>query len=88
MKKTLNLLAIVIMALLSLFIFIAEVTAQPMSDNQEILLCIKYQPDETIFLPQLVVFKPRFDTLLETTSEPIQGKNTSNSKAEKDDTLF
>lgn len=89
MKKILHLLAIIIMALsTSWFIFIAEVTAQPTSNNQEILLCIKYQPDETILVPQLVVFEPRFDTLLKTTPEPIQSKNTSNLKAEQDDTLF
>jgi hypothetical protein len=52
------------------------------------LLCIKYPLDETTFLPQLVVFKPRIDTLLESIPEPIQAKNTSNPEEEQDDTLF
>lgn len=83
MNKILYLLA----SVLSLVIFITEVAAQPTSNNQEILLCVKYQPDKTIFSPR-VVFKSQSNTLLESTQKLIQDEGTSNKEEEKGDTLF
>lgn len=88
MKKILHLFTIVIMALLSWFIFVTRVTAQPVDNNQEIFLCIKYQPNETILLPNPVVFKSQSNTLLESSQELIQNDSSSNDKEEKGDTLF
>ena len=97
MKKIFYLLTIVIMALLSLFIFVAEVVAaqpaQPISNNQEILLCIKYPLNEMTLSPQLVVFKSQLDMLLESTQELIQDESSAdespaNEEEKKDDTLF